>query len=248
MIKPTFLHPDDQPVTVGRIFGSPLVVMGITWIPLLELAAWGILSWQTRRSKPEWSLKRSIAAGGLVSIIMFASEWCHNLAHAAVARLVRQPVEAIRIFWGTPLLIYYDINDRKVSPAQHRARALGGPIFNTLMIPLCWLVRHLSGENSLAYYAADFGVKINRIIASLSLTPLPFLDGGPIIKWSLVEKGYGIEKADEMVKYANLAFGGGLGIASCKAFKKRKHWAGAGLAALAITSVAIGIGLLKDHE
>ena len=46
--------------------------------------------------------------------IVLGSEWCHNLAHAAAARAIGKPVDAIRITWGMPLLVYYDINDKNV--------------------------------------------------------------------------------------------------------------------------------------
>ena len=44
MIKPAFLSSDEQPTILGHVFEAPLVVKGITGLPVLELAAWGIVN------------------------------------------------------------------------------------------------------------------------------------------------------------------------------------------------------------
>ena len=144
MIKPTFLEPQDRPTVVGNVFSTPLVVKGWTSLPVIELVMWAILSWVAGRKRPDWSWRKRACAGAMTTTIMLGSEWCHNLAHAAVAHKIGRPVDAIRIFWGTPLLIYYDINDQQVTPCQHILRALGGPVFNALMVPICWLARRLT--------------------------------------------------------------------------------------------------------
>jgi Zn-dependent protease len=184
----------------------------------------------------------------MTTTIMLGSEWCHNLAHAAVAHKIGRPVDAIRIFWGTPLLIYYDINDQKVTPHQHILRALGGPVFNALMVPLSWFAKHLTREGSLSHYAADFALGTNMFIASLSLLPIPGIDGGPLLKWSLVERGHSPARADEVVKGVNRFMGASLGLAAGVALKKRHKWIGAAMAAFAATSLAIGFGLLKEQK
>ena len=83
---------------------------------------------------------------------------------------------------------------------------------------------------------------------AVSLLPIPGIDGGPLLKWSLVQLGRSPLEADEVVKGVNLALGAGLGVASGVALKKRRPWRGAALAALAATSLAIGIGLLKEYK
>lgn len=248
MIKPTFLEPEDQPTIVGNIFNSPLVVKGWTGLPLIELVVWGFMTWIAGRKHPEWSSDKRTWAGAMTTAIMLGSEWCHNLAHTAVANKIGRPVDAIRIFYGTPLLIYYDINDQQVTPIQHILRASGGPLFNALMVPLCWLGRRLTRERSLSRYVADYALGTNCFISIFSLLPIPGIDGGPLLKWSLVEQGCNQVEADEVVKRVNLAMGSGLGIASAVAFKKRRRWLGAAIAAFAATSLAIGFGLLKEQK
>ncbi len=248
MIKPPFLDPEDRPTALGHVFGAPMVVKGWTCLPVIELVVWGILSWVAGCKRPDWSRKKRAAAGAATTIIMLGSEWCHNLAHAAVASRIGKPVDAIRIFWGTPLLIYVDINDQKVSPYQHILRSLGGPIFNALLIPVCWLTRQLTQEGTLGRYAADFAIGTNTFLSTVSLLPIPGIDGGPILKWSLVQRGYNPDKADEVVKGVNRVVGGGLGIAAGVALKNQRKWLGLTIAAFAVTSLAIGFGLLKEQE
>src|SRR4030042_4456504 len=205
MIKPAFLRSEDRPTTIGHVFGAPLVVKGISWLPMLELAAWGILSVVASRKKPGWSRSKRVTAGALTSLILFGSEWCHNLAHTAVAHRIGKPVDAIRIFWGTPLLIYYDINDQQVNPRQHILRASGGPIFNALMVPISWLAKRFTKKGTLTRYAADFALGTNIFIATIALLPIPGIDGGPLLKWSLVDKGHTPQEADETLRKVNLA-------------------------------------------
>jgi Zn-dependent protease len=209
---------------------------------------WGILSWVAGRKRPDWSRTKQACAGALTTIIMFGSEWCHNLAHTAVASYIGKPVDTVRILWGTPTLIYYDINDQKVTPVQHILRALGGPAFNALMVPLSWLARRLTPEGSLARYTAEFALGTNSFISTVSLLPIPGIDGGPILKWSLVERGRSIKEADQAVKRVNLALGSGLGVASGLAFKHRRTWLGAVMAAFALTSLSVGLGYLKEQK
>ena len=248
MIKPAFLNSDEQSTTLGQVFGTPIVVKGVTGLPVLELATWGILSWVAGHKKPGWRKSTRVAAGALTTLILFASEWGHNLAHAAVAHRIGKPVDAIRIYWGTPLLIYYDINDQDVSPRQHILRAAGGPIFNALMVPICYLARNLTRDESLPHYVVNFALGTNIFISSVALLPIPGIDGGPLLKWSLVESGRSPQGADETLKKVNLAMGSGLGIASGLAFKKRRKWLGAAIGTLALISLAIGLGLIKEQK
>ena len=248
MIKPAFITPEDQPTVVGNVFGTPVVVKDWTGLPLIELVVWGILTWVTSHNKPHWSWCKRVYASAVNTTIILGSEWCHNLAHTAVAYRIGKPVNAIRIFFGTPILIYYDINDLNVKPTEHIMRALGGPVFNALLVPFCCLARHFTLQGSLTRYAADYALGTNSVLSTISLLPIPGIDGGPLLKWSLVEKGHGQAEADQIVKGVNLAMGSGLSVAAGVAFKKRWKWLGVAITAFAATSLAIGTGLLKEQK
>lgn len=234
-------------MTIGRVFGTPLVVKGFTWLPLFELGAWGILTHVAGNRRPDWSNRKRAMAGALTASILFGLEWCHNLAHIAVAKWIGKPADAMRVFLGTPLLIYQNIDDREITPREHLLRASGGPAFNLLTIPFSWLAKRISRNGSFGHYIADFAFGANVILPSLSLLPIPGLDGGSLLKWSLVERGRSIREADEEVKKVNLVVGSGLGATSAVAFRQRKKWRGAILAAFAVISLSIGLGLLREQ-
>ena len=163
MIKPPVVRPTDEVTAVGRIFGTPLVVKGKTWLPLIELGAWGLMARAAGKRRPERSWLARLGVGALTMPIVVGSEWCHNLAHAAAARLVGKPMDVLRITWGTPLVVYHDIADKTVTPRQHIIRALGGPVFNALVLPVALLLRRRTHPDSVARDVANAAVGANAL-------------------------------------------------------------------------------------
>jgi len=248
MIKPTFLQPADDATTVARVFDTSLVVKGKSWFPANWIIVWMVMAWVAGRGHPERSWGKRIGTGALTTTAILGSEWCHNLAHAAAASLVGKPVDAIRIVWGLPLLVYYDINDPTVTPRQHILRALGGPLFNALLFPLTLVFRRFTRPGTVARDAANAAAGMNAFLATASLLPIPGIDGGPLLKWSLVRRGSTPRQADKRVKRVNRVTGAGLGLAAGIALKKRRWFIGAILGLFAALSWAIGFGLLKEQE
>jgi len=247
MIKPPFVRPGDEVKVVGRVFDTPLVVKGKTWFPLVQLAAWPILSWVAGRRKPERSWGQRLAIGAVTMPVVLAAEWCHNLAHAAAARWIGKPMDAIRILWGMPVLIYYDINDQNVSPRQHILRALGGPLFNTFAWVAAHLLKRGTRPGSTLGEVAEAAEKMNAFIAGVGLLPIPGIDGGPILKWSLVEMGRTPAQADLLVRRVNGVLGAGLAGAGAAALKRRRWLEGWILVLLAGAALSIATGLLKEQ-
>jgi Zn-dependent protease len=180
--------------------------------------------------------------------ILLGSEWCHNLAHAAAAKLVGKPVDAIRITWGMPLLVYHDINDPTVTPSQHIIRALGGPVFNALLLPFAWLGQRLTQTGSILRDVTDTAVRMNAFLCTVSLLPIPGLDGGPLLKWSLVKKGWSVKDADETVRKVNWGVGGAAVSASVVAFRRRRPIIGLLCAMTAGVALAIAAKLLREQQ
>jgi Zn-dependent protease len=248
MKKPAVVKPDDEVTIVGHVFGTRVVVKGNTWMPLTELAVWAIMAWVAGRGHSDRSWWKRLGVGGLTMTTILGSEWCHNLAHAAAAWLVGKPMDALRVTWGMPLVVYHDIQDETVTPSQHILRALGGPVFNALLLPLALLFRRFTREESVPRDVANAAVGMNTFLCTASLLPIPGIDGGPILKWSLVERGHTPEAADGMVKGADRVAGVGLGIAAGMALGKRRWLLGAILATFAALTLAFGFGLLKEQE
>lgn len=246
MKKPAVVRPADEVTTVGRAFGTPLVVKGQTWLPLTELAVWLLMAWLAGWGRPDRAWGQRLGIGALTTFVLLGSEWCHNLAHAAAARLVGKPMDALRIVWGMPLVVYYDIGDETVTPREHVLRALGGPVCNALILPFALLFRRFTREGSALRDVANTAVGMNAFLSTVSLLPIPGIDGGPILKWSLVERGSTPDAADETVKGVNRVMSGGLGLAAGVALQRRRWFLGSILALFAALALALGIGLVEE--
>ncbi len=129
MISPSFLDPADEVKVLGQVFGTPLVVKGKSWLPLAEVVVWAGTTLWAGVLRPARSWKARLIIGSLWMPLVLGMEWCHNFAHAAAARWVGKPMDALLINFGTPLCIYHDVEDPTVTPRQHIVRALGGPIY-----------------------------------------------------------------------------------------------------------------------
>jgi len=236
MRKPPVLCPDDDAISVGRVFATPLMVKGFTWFPLTQCIVWGVMLWIAGRTRPDRGLGERMRIATYTMPAVLGSEWGHNLAHAAAANWVGKPMDAIRITWGMPLCVYYDINDDSVTPQRHILRALGGPLFSFILLVISSAVRRITPKASLSREVADV------------LLPIPGIDGGPILKWSLVERGRTIEEADQVIRKVD----GGLGIAlsflSAATISRGKRVIGLLSAMLAVMSFGVALGWIREQD
>lgn len=237
-----------EPQIIGRLFGTPVTIRGFTWLPLIQLALWGIMTRVSKKKRPEDGFSRHVREGALTSSAILGSEWCHNLAHAYLADWIGKPMDELQIQFGMPRCRYKEINDREVSPRQHVIRSLGGPLINLLLIPLTALARFLTEPDTIARETAKSALQTNVFLFVVSLLPIPGIDGGPILKWSLVERGHEIEEADQVVQRVNGPLSLILGLFSGAAFLNKKNIAGVFSALLALISLAVFSGKLKEDE
>lgn len=244
MKKPPVVTPDEEVDIVGHVFGAPLVIKGHTWLPLSQAGAWFYLA--KRSDKPGRSCLTRLVVGFLKMVAMLGSEWLHNLAHAAAARLVGKPMDALRVTWGMPLVVYYEPDDPNVTPKQHIARSLGGPVMNaSLLVPFSSL-RRMTKPDTVAREVCDFALGTNMFLATTGMLPIPFFDGGPVLKWSLVRRGHSIEAAEESVRKANRGVGIVLSVASALALLNRKFLIAWFLGFLGAVAAAVGFGLIEE--
>ncbi len=248
MIKPPVVHPDDEVDIIGNVFNTTLVTKGKTWFPVTQLITWPIMAWVAKKRIPERSWLQSLGIGALTMPIVLGSEWCHNLAHAAAASMVGKPVDAIRIAWGMPLLVYYDINDEGVTPRQHILRALGGPVVNLLVLPIAYYFKSRSETRSTIRDLANVAAGTNLFLPAVGLLPIPGIDGGPILKWSLVEKGQTPKEADTSVRKVDGVLGILLSVAGLFSFRKRRWLMGGLLMQLGAIALSVALGIFKEQE
>ncbi|MBI9050857.1 MAG: hypothetical protein JEZ00_15660 [Anaerolineaceae bacterium] len=248
MIKPVYVKPDDEVTTVANIFSSRVVVKGKTWLPFSQIFTGLLMSYLALKRIPQRTLIQSLGIGAMAMPVVLGSEWGHNFAHATAAHCVGKPVDAIRIVWGMPILVYYDVNDQQVAPRQHIIRALGGPLFNMLLLPFALLAKRISKESSAMRDIANAATATNAFIVFGGLLPIPIIDGGAILKWSLVETGHSIPEADITVRKVNGMLGIGLVAATIETAKK-KRWIWSVICAMfAVSALGVALGILKEQE
>jgi Zn-dependent protease len=231
---------------VGRVFGTPVIVKGLAWLPLVEIAAAAFLAWLAGRRQPLSTRAERWRFGLLAMPVVVGSEWVHNFAHAGAARLIGRPMDALRIAWGTPLCVYLDINDPSVRPREHIIRALGGPLANAGLWLLARMARRLARPGSEAWHVAQAAVATNAFLSTAALLPIPGIDGGPVLKWSLVARGHGVAQADAVVRRVNGPLAAGLGAAAYMAFRRRRWLLGGLIGQFAVLALGVALGWIRE--
>ncbi len=137
-------------------------------------------------------------------ILLLVADVGHAMAHIFSARYARAPMDEILISLGMPRTMYFD---NEVSPRAHRIRAVGGSAFSGLGLLLSIITYGIASSDSVAMELAAWSVIGHGFILAGCLLPLPFVDAGTILKWTLVEKGKTKAEADEVLRRANWLLG-----------------------------------------
>ncbi len=244
--NPFTFKPGQRVFPLGKIFGTPLALQGSNWLPVTQVFFWVLFTWRSKRDRPSWSGYQHFILGGLKMVVLLGSEWCHNLAHVAAARAVGKPVDAIRILFGMPVLLYDEPEHPSITPRQHIIRSLAGPICNLTLLLFGKLFQRLTPPSSPAREIVDTAVGMNTFIASAALVPIPAFDGGPILKWSLIARGYSPDKAKAITTRLDQVVGVGLLGSAAVALRKRRWLLALILSFLGMLSLATGFGKLKN--
>ncbi len=178
-----------------RIFGVSVKVEAAVLVPVVGL--WGGVTWVGLRRHPGRGFGRGALSGLATALALMPAEWGHPFAHVASARLAGAPMDEIRISLGMPRTLYWN---NAVSPNAHRLRAIGGPIFNALGVLLSVAIYAGVRRNSLARELAAWSAIGHGLLLLMSLSPVPVVDGGTLLKWTLVARGWSEADADATVR------------------------------------------------
>ncbi|TFH35792.1 MAG: hypothetical protein E4G99_06510, partial [Anaerolineales bacterium] len=233
---------------IGKLGDTPVLVTGITWLPVTQLASFLGLLWYDQRRSPGRTNCEHVAFAGMTTAAILGSEWAHNLAHLTVAHQIGQPMDEMRIYAGMPRCIYYDLDDHAVTPRQHVIRAAAGPLFNASMLPLLTTLRQQSRPGSLVRELWDAAVGMNLFLATVSLLPIPGIDGGPLLKWTLVKQGRSPQAADRVVRQVNGPLAAILGLASALAYLGGKRLLALLLGLLSGTALGVSRGWIQETK
>jgi Zn-dependent protease len=242
MFNPFVFQPGRPVATIAHVFGAAVKIQGLSWLPVNQLLAWAWFAWQSLQKHASWPLCKHLGLGGLRMLVFLGSEWCHNLAHVAAARAVGQPVDALRIFMGMPVLMYDEPEHPSITPKQHIIRSAAGPLCNFILLSAAWLFQRASRPGSAARDIADTAVGMNSFIAGGALLPVPVFDGGPIAKWSLIGRGVSPARSAALIRRANRVIGPGLAGAAVAAVYKRSWWLALILSFMGYVSLSVGFG------
>jgi len=204
------------------------------------LGLWGLLAWLAGRREPQRPWLVRLLVGGLSTFALLSADLGHALAHIVSARLAQAPLDEILISEGMPRTVYR--ND-DIPARAHRQRALGGPVFNGLGLLASLALRRMAPHDSAWREVLGWSSLGHGLLLAGSLAPLPIVDGGTILKWTLVEQGRTPEQADSVVRQAGLLTGAGAAAAGV-ALAARRHWLPA-LGLLAGAAVAIAAAMDK---
>jgi Zn-dependent protease len=243
--NPFSFKPGKRIFSLGKVFGTPLGLQGANWVPVNQIFFWILFAGSSIKKHPSWSGYQHIILGGLKMAVLLGSEWCHNLAHVAAARRVGKPVDAMRIIFGMPVLLFDEPEHPSITPRQHIIRSLGGPICNLSLLLVGKLIQRLTPPSSPAREIADTAVGMNTFIASAALVPISAFDGGPILKWSLIAHGYSPEKTAAVTTRLDQVVGAGLLGSAAVALGKRRWLLALILSCLGVLSLAAGLGKIK---
>ena len=244
--NPFSFKPGNRIISLGKVFGTPLGLQGANWLPVNQVFFWALFTGRSLRKHPSWSGYQHMILGGLKMAVLLGSEWCHNLAHVAAARLVGKPVDAMRIIYGMPVLLYDEPEHPSITPRQHIIRSLAGPICNLTLLLISKLFQRLAPPGTAAREIAGTAVGMNTFIASAALVPIPAFDGGPVLKWSLIAGGFSPAKAAAVTTRLEQVVGVGLLGSAAFALRKRRWLMALILSFLGILSLATGFGKLKN--
>jgi Zn-dependent protease len=247
-ISPESANPLPREEIIAVIGATPVTKKGFSWIPLSQITLWIIFSRGAAKQKPESSILHWAAEGFFKMAAVLSAEWGHNLAHLAASNLIGKPMDELRIQAGMPRCVYQDINDRLVTPRQHIIRSLGGPIFNGLLLPITAVVQKMTRTGSIAGETAKTAFQTNLFLSLISLLPIPGIDGGPLLKWNLVTRGYTIQEADQTVQEINGPLALCFGLFSSWAFYSKKILTGIFGTLLGLTSLSIFAGWIKEED
>ena len=234
-VIPSTEQPTDDAPVLFRLNGVPVQVPAAYWGDVLVLG--GGLVWLAGRHHPERGWDRRLLVGGLGLALAVTADLGHVLGHTISARLAGAPMDRVRVALGIPRTLY---DDNAVSPGTHRLRALGGPAANLLGLLLSLLWHRATHPATAARDLADVSCLGHGLLFCGSLVPLPFIDAGTILKWTLVEQGRAEAAADALVHQVSEIIGlGAVATGSVVALRGHRR---AGLALLAGGAVAIAAG------
>jgi hypothetical protein len=209
---------------------------------LIIVILWGGVTWLGLYWHPEREFWQGLLIGLVTALLLLVAEYGHPLAHIFSARFAGAPMDEILISLDMPRTLY---SNNDVLPKVHRMRALGGPIFNLVGLLLSLAIYAVASGNPIAAELAGWSALGHGLLLIMSLSPLPPVDGGTILKWTLVERGKTEGEADEMVRRVDWVIGIGAAIIGVGMIAMQMWIAGVILLGISIVVIGVTAGKIR---
>jgi hypothetical protein len=216
------------------VFKTQVRIRPVILINVLGL--WALATWVGLYRDPQRGLLLGLVVGFIAAFLLLVADIGHAVAHIFSARYAGAPMDLILLSAGMPRTLYFDDD---VPPRVHRLRALGGPIFSALGLLLSAAAYALFSRNPIGWELAVWSLIGHGGILAGSLLPLPVVDGGVLLKWTLVARGRTAAQADEAMRRVDWGLGV-LGAALGLWLMAAGLWI-AGVIALGVGGVAIAV-------
>jgi Zn-dependent protease len=161
---------------VGRAAGAPVVVSP-GW--LLAAAVLTYLFAPTVRSLVDVSPAGSYGVAAVFVLLLLASVFLHELAHALAARRVGVPVQELAV---TLLGGHTRMGAAAPSPGSSALVAVCGPVVNLALGALAWLLAGPTAPGSVAWLVLTAAALANVFVGAFNLVPGLPLDGGRVLE------------------------------------------------------------------
>lgn len=164
--------PQTRGWTIGHLFGGRVVLQPSSLVMILILAfLWGT-------GGDGQITGQGFARGGALALLLFASIFLHEMAHAFAARAYHRKVEAIVItLWGGHT--HFDAKD--MTPKISGVTAAAGPLMNAVLALASWGALHLPLSDGAAT-ALGWLTYANLALAIFNALPGIPMDGGRVLE------------------------------------------------------------------
>jgi hypothetical protein len=224
-----------------RIFGTQIKAKK-TALAAIIVVVWAGVTWLGLRWHPERGFWQGLLIGFVTMLLLLVVEFGHDIAHIFSARHAGAPMDEILISTDMPRTLY---SNNDVAPNVHRMRALGGPIFNLMGLLLSLAVYEVAPGHSIIRELAGWWAAGHGLQLIMSIVPLPPVDGGTILKWTLVERGKTEREADEIVRRVDWGMGMGAALIGAGAITLRMWVAGGILLGAGMIIIAVTAGRVQ---
>jgi hypothetical protein len=223
-----------------RVFGTPVTIAkkALIW----PFVIWAGTTWWGLRRNPECGLGRGTLAGLVAMLVLLSVELGHAFAHIFSARYAGAPMDELRVSGGMPRTLYWNSD---VPPVVHRLRAVGGPLYNLLGLALSSTTYNLAPPLSFARELAAYAAGGHGLQLFMSLLPLPMVDGGTLVKWTLVAHGRAEREADEVLQRLDAAMAVASSLSGALLVASRRRRAGSILAGCGVLLAAVAAGKIR---